>query len=117
MGEFGIGTNAITRAVVHYFVLFTTEPLAQVADARIKSGCSFYSGQSKIGGLFAFWGKIGLVNPTVGILAINFAEYTVATDEFPFKDGQKEFFAKHLKIEGDVMATMKLTQIGKKLQG
>ncbi|MFX0116631.1 MAG: SCP2 sterol-binding domain-containing protein [Candidatus Hodarchaeota archaeon] len=31
------------------------------------------------------------------------------------KDGQKEFFAKNLKIEGDVMATMKLTQIGKKL--
>lgn len=31
-------------------------------------------------------------------------------------DGQKEFFAKRLKIEGDVMATMKLTQLGKKLQ-
>lgn len=31
-------------------------------------------------------------------------------------DGQKEFFAKRLIIEGDVMATMKLTQIGKKLQ-
>lgn len=33
------------------------------------------------------------------------------------KDGQKEFFAKNLKIEGDVMATMKFTQIQKKLQG
>jgi len=31
------------------------------------------------------------------------------------KDGQKEFFAKNLKIEGDVMSTMKLTLIGKKL--
>ncbi|MFW9903745.1 MAG: SCP2 sterol-binding domain-containing protein [Candidatus Thorarchaeota archaeon] len=33
------------------------------------------------------------------------------------KDGQKEFFAKNLKIEGDVMMTIKLTQIGKKLLG
>ncbi|MHA2295664.1 MAG: SCP2 sterol-binding domain-containing protein [Candidatus Hodarchaeales archaeon] len=33
------------------------------------------------------------------------------------KDGQKEFFAKNLKIEGDVMSTMKLTQLTKKLQG
>ncbi|MFQ5976977.1 MAG: SCP2 sterol-binding domain-containing protein [Candidatus Heimdallarchaeota archaeon] len=32
------------------------------------------------------------------------------------KDAQKEFFAKSFKIEGDVMATMKLTQIGSKLQ-
>jgi putative sterol carrier protein len=31
------------------------------------------------------------------------------------KDAQKEFFAKSFKIEGDVMATMKLTQIGGKL--
>ena len=27
------------------------------------------------------------------------------------KDGQKEFFAKNLKITGDVMATMKFTQM------
>ena len=33
------------------------------------------------------------------------------------KDGQKEFFAKNLKIEGDVMSTMKLTQLSKKFQG
>jgi putative sterol carrier protein len=33
------------------------------------------------------------------------------------KDGQKEFFAKNLKIDGDVMATMKFTQLQKKFTG
>ncbi|MHA2304433.1 MAG: SCP2 sterol-binding domain-containing protein [Candidatus Hodarchaeales archaeon] len=30
------------------------------------------------------------------------------------KDGQKEFFAKNLKITGDIMSTMKFTQMQKK---
>jgi putative sterol carrier protein len=33
------------------------------------------------------------------------------------KDAQKEFFAKRLQVTGDVMATLKLVQVGQKLLG